>query len=772
MRAVRHVRGGAAATPVWLYSTAAPPDAVAGLCDRVVVHPRRLRLLAAAQRELWPLRAALAVGSWQRGGSVLLKLSPFFVPPFRTLFLNGNGDFLPGTPAAVATHWRDVVRERTQDARARATDWWDLARFHVWRSEPLTRAKDRVLAAGLFAAAMVLRACGYPQRRLFARVHGNASLDVSVPAASRGRGTVVYRQRGDEWDGPAVARLARESGARWLVWCAGEEDAPALDDLLPLFDDADTFAVSRQRNYRAWKPVLLPTAPFRALAPGEYTRVLAPLGSTVVVDLAKLAALGVPEVSLPLEAWMLLFWKAAAAGWKCYSAGQEKPLAPQPDLPVEETAFFLRVAADARLRALGPRDALLARGNIAFSVRPRGAPNGARPKVLVVSPFLPYPLSHGGAVRIYNLCRALAARVDFALIAVREHGETVQYDKLHEVFGEVRIVDIDQTASVADEIPGQARQHECPALRACIAAMCREWRPDLVQFEYTHTAALRDAAAGVPAILVEHDITYSLYRQLAGIEPSRRARREYRRWLEFENRWLARYEGVWTVSESDRALAAASSGRDAARTYAIANGVDTERFQPGEAPVGASEVLYVGSFRHLPNILAFERLRNEIMPLVWRRFPETVLRVVAGPRHDYFWERLERGGPRGGFDPRIRLHDFVEDLRPLYRAASVVVVPLAVSAGTNIKVMEAMACGRPIVSTPAGCAGLDLADGADLLIRDGDAEFAAAVGVLLSDAELRAAIAAHARRTVENRFAWTAIAEAAWRSYGELLRTP
>jgi glycosyltransferase involved in cell wall biosynthesis len=157
------------------------------------------------------------------------------------------------------------------------------------------------------------------------------------------------------------------------------------------------------------------------------------------------------------------------------------------------------------------------------------------------------------------------------------------------------------------------------------------------------------------------------------------------------------------------------------------------------------------------------------MPRVWQQFPDAVLRVVAGPRHEYFWRRFDAASFGRELDPRIRIHDFVEDLRPLYASASVVVVPLEVSAGTNIKVMEAMACGRAIVSTPTGCAGLELVDGRDLLIRSDEAGFAAGVCDLLEDSGLRTSIAAHARHTVEARFSWTAIADTAWQSYQHLL---
>jgi glycosyltransferase involved in cell wall biosynthesis len=418
------------------------------------------------------------------------------------------------------------------------------------------------------------------------------------------------------------------------------------------------------------------------------------------------------------------------------------------------------------------RDGDLSRGTISTATAlgsplPSARAASKLPKVLVITPFLPYPLSHGGAVRIYNLCRALAGRVDFALAAVREKNEAIDYQKLHEIFGQVYAVDVDELPSKDSRSPRQVRQYRSRSLRALIASVCRTWNPDLVQVEYTQLASFREAAPQTPALLVEHDVTFSLYRQLAAANPGRETNAEYDRWLRFESHWLGRFDAVWTVSEEDRGLAV-HAGSQSDRTFVIPNGVDTSRYVPREEG-GAAEILYVGSFRHFPNVMGFDKLRREIMPHVWNRCPEARLRVVAGPGYENFWRQFSRDGSAELSDQRITVHGFVEDLRPLYATATAVVAPLDVSAGTNIKVLEAMACGRAVITTPAGCAGLGLRHRHDAMICADAAEFGDAVCELLASSGLRSQIASAARRTAEDRFSWTAIAEKAYGSYLDLI---
>ncbi len=785
-QAVLHVREGAPGVPIWLFTTVAPLPETEALCERVLRNPNAFTLAAWAQTDLWRRWVAISVGTWTgERGAWPLKLVPFLVPPFRVLILNRDGGFFEGTPSNVLVHagrcgwdgaqsaWGDTreaahslhVEAREAVRRVRAQCGEAVRRVRV-RGRDLIHGFAKLSAAtGLLVLSRVLRWTFNPHLKLFSWLRGNQPLmlETGVPA---GEGVARFAQSGSEWDGEALEEFALASGARWILWQERDGD-DFLNDGGILFEDARTFAASRQTSFRGWQAKVAATAPFRALQAGEASRVLAPLSNTILVDRKKLLALGVPRSSMPATAWLILFWKAAAAGWRSYSIGQNGPVGEQADFPIQETAFVLRALTDGTLGCLSPRQPELSKGNIGFApgLGRMANRNSERLRVLIVSPFLPYPLSHGGAVRMFNLCRELSDRVDFTLIAMREANDVVDYATLHEVFREVHVVDKDERPKHDKRLPTQVSASESRSLRALIEQLAQKVLPDLIQFEYTHFAGFRECAPGVPAILVEHDLTFSLYRQLAEANPSAAAWREYQRWLGFERKWLGAYEGIWTVSDADRACAMFEGRRSADRTFAIANGVDIDRYRPCEAVSEAPEVFYVGSFRHLPNIIGFEKLRQEIMPRVWAKTPNARLCAVAGPEHERYWRHFGRKDDLRGLDPRIEVHGFVEDLRPLYARASVVAVPLEVSAGTNIKVLEAMACGKAIVTTPVGCAGLGLQDEYHAAIREEWGEFADAICEILSESELRHGLGVRARRAAENHFGWTAIADQAYESY-------
>jgi glycosyltransferase involved in cell wall biosynthesis len=208
------------------------------------------------------------------------------------------------------------------------------------------------------------------------------------------------------------------------------------------------------------------------------------------------------------------------------------------------------------------------------------------------------------------------------------------------------------------------------------------------------------------------------------------------------------------MSERDRA---SITGASVAAT--IPNGVDIERFQPSNALPEPCRLLFIGSFAHLPNLLALDFFLREVWPGFEEHHP--VLHVIAGSNHRLYYERSRERLAFPLDDPRIELEDFVADVRPAYQRASVVIAPLLASAGTNIKIMEAMAMGKAVVSTSGGINGLhELRPGHDLLVEDDPQRMAAVICELFDNADLRARLERSARATAERVYSWDAIAGA------------
>ncbi len=208
------------------------------------------------------------------------------------------------------------------------------------------------------------------------------------------------------------------------------------------------------------------------------------------------------------------------------------------------------------------------------------------------------------------------------------------------------------------------------------------------------------------------------------------------------------YGRIVVMSKKDAALVGE-------RAVVIENGVDFDRFQPEPERPG-QRLLFIGSFRHFPNVAAYRFFTERVWPLLRDQFPEMTVTVVAGPDYLTYW-RAFADSPEPAPDPRIRLLGFVADVRPLYVETNLVLVPTTVSAGTNVKALEAMAMQRAMVSTPSGCAGLGLLHGHSVWEAEEPAAFAAGIATLIADPDRREQIARTAYDHARRNFDWRAI---------------
>jgi glycosyltransferase involved in cell wall biosynthesis len=369
---------------------------------------------------------------------------------------------------------------------------------------------------------------------------------------------------------------------------------------------------------------------------------------------------------------------------------------------------------------------------------------GERRRAAVLSPYFPFPLAHGGAVRIYNLLREMAKEFDIELFAFTDG--PAELAPVLEWCARVVLVEKPRYREPrwSTLLPPEVHEFRSPAMQQAIAGERRGFGFETLQVEYTQLAEYGGD------VLVEHDVTFDLFKQIARRERTLSAAWDAFRWHRFETRALRRFRHVVVMSDKDAEMIGVPG-------TVVPNGVDLERF--GAAPeVPGEHLLFIGSFRHFPNVAAYRFFTDEIWPLLRDKFPNMSLTVVAGADYLTYW-RAFTNSPEPAPDARIRLLGFVSDVRPLYVESNLVLVPTTVSAGTNVKVLEAMAMGRAVVSTSSGCAGLGLLHGHSVWVADAAVAFAAGVATLINDGERRQQMARAASGVALRNFDWGAIGE-------------
>ncbi len=412
------------------------------------------------------------------------------------------------------------------------------------------------------------------------------------------------------------------------------------------------------------------------------------------------------------------------------------------------------------LRNPYPEELILGLGSGAIAVFP-GKPRSGRPVVMVVSPYLPFPLSHGGAVRMFNLMRGAAQDFDQVLVCFVEELGTPPAELL-EICNEIVLVRrYGSHLRPSTERPDVVEEFDSPAFHGALQQTVRKWKPSVAQLEFTQMAQYAGDCAPAKTIMVEHDVTFDLYQQLLVQGEDWETRRQLSRWERFERAAWKQVNCVVTMSEKDRAVVGPGA-------VALLNGVDLKRFQPTGSEPEPNRILFIGAFQHLPNLMAVRFFLEGVWPALAKYSP--ALHIIAGRRPQFHLDRFRDRAAIDLTQPGIEIEEFVSDVRPAYQRAVIVIAPLLASAGTNIKIMEAMAMGKAIVSTRAGINGLDLEPGRDVVVVDTASEMAAAIAELFENPARRKEMEQQARRTAEEKYDWDLIAVDQKRLYDSLLR--
>lgn len=241
------------------------------------------------------------------------------------------------------------------------------------------------------------------------------------------------------------------------------------------------------------------------------------------------------------------------------------------------------------------------------------------------------------------------------------------------------------------------------------------------------------------------------------------ARARLRRFVagQMEREAAHRFDAVTTVSPGDAAALQLHSGK--ARVEVVPNGVDTQFYRPTASLTDGDDVIvFLGAMEYGPNIDAVEWLALSVLPrLSAPRAPLTVRLIGRDPSAEMRSFAAIHG---------LELTGTVPDVRPYLAEAMVFVAPMVSGSGIKNKVLEAMAMALPIVATTLAVEALEIQDGVHCLVADDATDFAAAIGRLLGDPELRLRIGQNARRLVETQYSWDATARRYEEIYDSLLR--
>jgi glycosyltransferase involved in cell wall biosynthesis len=226
---------------------------------------------------------------------------------------------------------------------------------------------------------------------------------------------------------------------------------------------------------------------------------------------------------------------------------------------------------------------------------------------------------------------------------------------------------------------------------------------------------------------------------------------QWRRMLRFERAALERFELVLAVSDTDaRTFERLYPRALRAPVHVVQTGVDTTYFSPAPDAARPAHLVFTGSMDWLPNEDGVVHFVEEILPRIRSRMPGVTFSIVGRAPTPAVRRLADQTG--------IEVTGRVDDVRPHVAAAHVYVVPLRIGGGTRLKIFEAMAMGKAVVSTTIGAEGLPVTDGRDIVIADGPEAFADAVVRVIDQPEVRQRIESAARRLVVERYDWSSVA--------------
>jgi glycosyltransferase involved in cell wall biosynthesis len=382
------------------------------------------------------------------------------------------------------------------------------------------------------------------------------------------------------------------------------------------------------------------------------------------------------------------------------------------------------------------------------------------------------PVQNGGNIRTYHVLRYLSERHQLTFYSYYGGAPDPGYERelQRQLPGAVAVCTgkrelsgiargLDYLSHLGAHAPYAVSRFASARVQKQLQTWFREQRYDVAVCDFLDAAINFPGRLNIPSVLFQHNVESEIWRRHADTagNPVKKMlyRMEFRKMLRYERAAVRKFQHVIAVSENDRALM--TKWVDGDRVTVVPTGVDLAQYRPAPNPldISAPLVTFVGAMDWEPNVDGVEYFCAEVWPAIKAEVPQARLRIV-GRNPD---RRVQKWASNSiNNDNSIEVTGRVPSVVEHLRQSAVIIVPLRIGGGTRLKIYEAMATGKAVVSTTIGAEGLDVHHGHDIMLADDPRSFAQAVIMLLRDPELRRRYENAAAETAA-RYDWPAIGE-------------
>ncbi|MCD6468890.1 MAG: glycosyltransferase [Thermoplasmata archaeon] len=392
-------------------------------------------------------------------------------------------------------------------------------------------------------------------------------------------------------------------------------------------------------------------------------------------------------------------------------------------------------------------------------------------RILQLTPRIPYPLDDGGKIGIFGITKYLALRgheITLLSIAPSQNSDISglrEYCKVETVIMNTANSYLGMLFNLFSKTPYTISKYHGSAVLHKLKDLLQKNRFDIVHVDHLHMAyygKFIKEEFGLPVVLREHNVESTIweryYRGISNPLVKAYARLQFKKLYKYESKIAADFDRCLMITEKDKERIERMN--PAIKACVIPAGVDTSYFHPVAVPIEPYSIVSVAAMDWPPNIEGILWFTAKIWPIIRQRIPQVKFYIV-GKNPPTEVEGL------AGKD--IIVTGFVRDVREYMAKAAVFIVPLRSSGGMRIKILNALAMGKAVVSTSVGCEGIDVENGRNICIANTEKEFAERIVELLEDESKRKELGGKGLNLIRQKYQWERIAERIEDEYKKVL---